>query len=122
MRGEYKVPGGKLVAVDVEVADGVIKRAFVHGDFFLEPDEALEDLNAALVGMVKCEGGYTPMDHPDHSEELKVGAGWASALAQHLFGRTAACWRWCTVLGGRVQARLAGWRAGRAGRWARRPA
>ena len=48
MRGEYKVPGGKLVAVDVEVADGVIKRAFVNGDFFLEPDEALEDLNAAL--------------------------------------------------------------------------
>ena len=24
MRGEYKVPGGKLVAVDVETAEGVI--------------------------------------------------------------------------------------------------
>ncbi|WP_282006851.1 lipoyl protein ligase domain-containing protein [Propioniciclava sinopodophylli] len=51
MRGEYKVPGGKLVAVDVEVADGMITRAFVHGDFFLEPGEALEDINAALVGL-----------------------------------------------------------------------
>ena len=51
MRGEYKVPGGKLVAVDVEVDDGTISSAFVSGDFFLEPDEALEDINAALVGM-----------------------------------------------------------------------
>src|SRR5450756_1958824 len=51
MRGEYKVPGGKLVAVDVEVADGRIARAAVSGDFFLEPDEALDAINAALVGM-----------------------------------------------------------------------
>ncbi|KNX37242.1 lipoate--protein ligase family protein [Luteipulveratus halotolerans] len=51
MRGEYKVPGGKLVAVDVDVADGRLTRAAVSGDFFLEPDEALEDINAALAGM-----------------------------------------------------------------------
>ena len=51
MRGEYKVPGGKLVAVDVEEQDGRITEAFVSGDFFLEPDEALEDINAALVGL-----------------------------------------------------------------------
>lgn len=51
MRGEYKVPGGKLVAAEVEVADGRIASAFVQGDFFLEPDEALEDINAALVGL-----------------------------------------------------------------------
>lgn len=51
MRGEYKVPGGKLVAADVEVDDGMITKVFVQGDFFLEPDEALEDINAALVGL-----------------------------------------------------------------------
>ena len=51
MRGEYKVPGGKMVAADVEVADGRIASAVVQGDFFLEPDEALEDINAALVGL-----------------------------------------------------------------------
>lgn len=50
MRGEYKVPGGKLVAVDVEVEDGRITRAAVSGDFFLEPDDALEAIDAALVG------------------------------------------------------------------------
>ena len=51
MRGEYKVPGGKLVAVDVEADEGRITHAAVSGDFFLEPDEALEDINAALVGL-----------------------------------------------------------------------
>ncbi|RNI24618.1 lipoyl protein ligase domain-containing protein [Flexivirga caeni] len=51
MRGEYKVPGGKLVAVDVEVESGRLARVSVSGDFFLEPDEALEDIEAALTGM-----------------------------------------------------------------------
>lgn len=51
MRGEYKVRGGKLVAADVEVEDGVLTQVRVSGDFFLEPDTALEDINGALLGM-----------------------------------------------------------------------
>ena len=51
MRGEYKVPGGKLVAVDLEVEGGRISSAAVSGDFFLEPDEALESIDGALLGM-----------------------------------------------------------------------
>lgn len=51
MRGEYKVPGGKLVAVDVEVNAGRLVKVNVSGDFFLEPDSALEDIDAALTGM-----------------------------------------------------------------------
>ncbi|SDC50922.1 lipoate--protein ligase family protein [Streptomyces prasinopilosus] len=50
MHGEYKVPGGKLVVVDVEVADGVLRNTRVAGDFFLEPDEALDAVNRALDG------------------------------------------------------------------------
>lgn len=49
--GEYKVVGGKLVVVDLLVADGVITAASLNGDFFLEPDEALRDLNEALIGL-----------------------------------------------------------------------
>ncbi len=51
MRGEYKVPGGKLVAVDLNVSDGRLSDVSISGDFFLEPDEALEDINAALSGL-----------------------------------------------------------------------
>ncbi|MFF8403461.1 biotin/lipoate A/B protein ligase family protein [Streptomyces sp. NPDC015684] len=50
MHGEYKVPGGKLVVVDVDVEGGVLRHVRVAGDFFLEPDEALDAVNGALEG------------------------------------------------------------------------
>ncbi len=51
MHGEYKVPGGKLVVVDFEVADGAISDFRLAGDFFLEPDDALDDINTAVTGL-----------------------------------------------------------------------
>jgi lipoate-protein ligase A len=51
VRGEYKVPGGKLVVVDLEVADGRLTDVHLSGDLFLEPDSALEDIDAALTAM-----------------------------------------------------------------------
>ncbi|MFC7373978.1 biotin/lipoate A/B protein ligase family protein [Brachybacterium sp. GCM10030267] len=51
MHGQYKVRGGKLVSAEVTEREGRIATAHVFGDFFLEPDDALEDMNAALVGM-----------------------------------------------------------------------
>jgi lipoate---protein ligase len=51
VRGEYKVPGGKLVAVEVDVDEGRLAHVRVSGDFFLEPDSALEDIDAALNGL-----------------------------------------------------------------------
>ena len=51
MHGEYKVPGGKLVVVDLELADDHIARVQVSGDFFLEPDTALDAIDAALCGL-----------------------------------------------------------------------
>lgn len=56
MRGEYKVPGGKLVAVEVEVDDGRLSQVHVSGDFFLEPDDALEEIDAAVTGMPVSAG------------------------------------------------------------------
>ncbi|MCQ6270865.1 lipoate--protein ligase family protein [Pseudarthrobacter sp. R1] len=49
--GEYKVPGGKLVVVDLNVVDGRLADVSVSGDFFLEPDEALLDINRGLTGL-----------------------------------------------------------------------
>ena len=51
MHGEFKVPGGKLVVVDLEVVDGRIADFRLAGDFFLEPDSALESINAAVNGL-----------------------------------------------------------------------
>lgn len=49
--GEYKIPGGKLVQVDLHVRDGRLADVQVSGDFFLEPAEAIDGVNAALEGV-----------------------------------------------------------------------
>ena len=51
MHGEFKVPGGKLVVVDLDVEDGRIVNCRLAGDFFLEPDSALELIDAAVTGL-----------------------------------------------------------------------
>ena len=55
MHGEYKVPGGKLVVADVDVAgegaDASLATVAISGDFFLEPAEAIVAINAQLVGL-----------------------------------------------------------------------
>lgn len=51
MHAEYKVPGGKLVVVDLDVDDDVIRQARLSGDFFLEPPETLALINEALLGL-----------------------------------------------------------------------
>lgn len=56
MHGEYKVLGGKLIVVDLEVTTasekdpGVLTSVRIAGDFFLEPDEALIRMTSALEG------------------------------------------------------------------------
>ena len=56
MHALYKVPGGKLVVVDLQVADGRIVQAQLSGDFFLEPPEALACMDAALTGLAVDAG------------------------------------------------------------------
>jgi lipoate-protein ligase A len=51
MHGEYKVPGGKLVVVDLDVVDGKLANFHLAGDFFLEPDTALEAIDRAVNGL-----------------------------------------------------------------------
>ena len=49
--GEYKMPGGKLIVADIALRDGVLERVQISGDFFLEPDSALQAMDAALCGL-----------------------------------------------------------------------
>ena len=45
------------MVVDLDVADGPLAGVSVSGDFFLEPDEALLDINRALTGLPETSGG-----------------------------------------------------------------
>lgn len=49
--GEYKTMGGKLVNVDFEIHHDELRNVSVSGDFFLEPAEALEQINRAIEGL-----------------------------------------------------------------------
>ncbi|UYM07043.1 lipoyl protein ligase domain-containing protein [Solicola gregarius] len=51
MHGEYKVPGGKLVVADLQIDAGRLTDVQISGDFFLEPDDALERIDKSLVGL-----------------------------------------------------------------------
>lgn len=51
MHGEYKVPGGKLVVADLTVMDHRLADVRISGDFFLEPDTALDTINQTLCGL-----------------------------------------------------------------------
>lgn len=51
MHSEYKIPGGKLVVADFDVVDGRFANVHLSGDFFLEPDEALEMMCEAVTGL-----------------------------------------------------------------------
>jgi lipoate-protein ligase A len=70
MHGEYKLPGGKLVVVDLEIADGRIADFRLAGDFFLEPDSALESINAAVNGL------------PEDADAVTIAAAVRGALPE----------------------------------------
>jgi lipoate-protein ligase A len=52
MKGEAKkkVKGGKLIKVEIWYEDS-IEKAMISGDFFLHPEEGIEDLEKSLFGL-----------------------------------------------------------------------
>jgi len=84
---EFKAPKG-VIKVELELTDGIISCISLSGDFFMYPEDALERLERALVG-VKAERGslltavqrfysstgvQTPMVEPAHWVEAILRA------------------------------------------------
>ncbi|MBI2175782.1 biotin--protein ligase [Candidatus Woesearchaeota archaeon] len=48
-----KVPGGKLlrIKVDFNPEDGIVEDVQMHGDFFIHPEEFVEDIEQLLVNL-----------------------------------------------------------------------
>lgn len=57
MHGEYKVPGGKLVVVDLEATNGRLHEVELSGDFLPRPE-------GASGGRPHDIGTYLPADIP----------------------------------------------------------
>jgi hypothetical protein len=52
MKGKsaLKVPGGKLVKVEVEFSQNKIQQIKIMGDFFLHPEEGIKKIEESLPG------------------------------------------------------------------------
>lgn len=46
----YKVPDGKLLKVFAKIEDGKFSKLAITGDFFLHPEESVEELELQLLG------------------------------------------------------------------------
>lgn len=61
LSADYKVKGGKLLRVRLQVSeDAHIAALSITGDFFMHPEEALETLEQALLGAPLTPEGLRP--------------------------------------------------------------
>lgn len=84
---EFKAPKG-VIKVELELANGRISRVSLSGDFFMYPEEAIEDLERSLEGVevnkeallaavqkfYSLTGAKTPMLEPEHWVEAIMRA------------------------------------------------
>ncbi len=47
---ELKVEGGKLVEAKVKISEGKISEILITGDFYMHPEEKIEELEKSLLG------------------------------------------------------------------------
>jgi lipoate-protein ligase A len=62
-KGEYKIPGGKLVRIEVETKGQKLEAIEITGDFFLHPESTLEQIELQLIG--------TPLGVKDLERKIK---------------------------------------------------
>ncbi len=54
-KAQLKVQGGKLVKVQLETEDDKIKKVKITGDFFLHPEELIDDIETSVTGVLLNE-------------------------------------------------------------------
>ena len=59
MRAELKAPGGKLLKVECKVEEGILKEVRYTGDFFLVPEETIDQLEEHLRNTKATESTIT---------------------------------------------------------------
>lgn len=50
LKSTYKVKGGKMVKIRLDIKESKISKIVIMGDFFMHPEEALFELEEFLVG------------------------------------------------------------------------
>ena len=86
-RFEYKVPGGKLLRVKVETVEGLISYIQLTGDFFMEPETDLEELEAKLRGSPAGSTSVDSVVNGFFAEKRTVIAGACPADFAHVINQ-----------------------------------
>lgn len=60
-KAEYKVEGGKLIKVQLVKKGDKIEKIKITGDFFLYPEELIEEVEEALTGRLLKESDLTTL-------------------------------------------------------------
>ena len=63
-KAAYKVTGGKMIRVSLGESNGKIREIKITGDFFLHPEELINELEDMLVG--------TPLNVKDLTSSIKM--------------------------------------------------
>jgi len=63
-KATYKVEGGKMIKVHLTQKDGKIEKIKIMGDFFLHPEELIEEIESKLIG--------SPLDEESISNSIKA--------------------------------------------------
>jgi len=50
---DYKIPGGKLLRIDLEMENNIIQDIKITGDFFIYPEEGILSIENSLRGVDK---------------------------------------------------------------------
>lgn len=58
-KAEHKVEGGKLIKVQLSEKNGKISKVKIMGDFFMHPEELIEELEKSLIGCTLNEPEIT---------------------------------------------------------------
>jgi len=56
VKAEEKIPGGKLVCIEVSADMGKTTWVRITGDFFLHPEDRIDSLEGALAGVLLSSG------------------------------------------------------------------
>ena len=72
-KAEYKIPGGKLIAVELVLINGVLGSVKLYGDFFMHPEESIIELEKRLEGINQKEIEKSVKDFFDTHEITLFG-------------------------------------------------
>jgi lipoate-protein ligase A len=82
---DYKVPGGKMIRLEAEVENGVIKSIRMTGDFFIHPEAAIEGIERFLMGKKVSEGLAGRLDGFVRRKNIRMIGISAADVAAALF-------------------------------------